>query len=148
MILHRLQTGFRLGVALATLMLLFGAIAPTARLWVPEPVTCGMACCEKSGVCYCRQHHHTGESDTTGEAARAAAHLSRLDEVSVGSSCPTRCAQLPAGFQKQSIARTQQPRLAFVAGSTCRPFIHIPYWARDALVVEAHAPRAPPITLL
>jgi hypothetical protein len=148
MIPHRLQTGFRLGVALTALMLLFGAIAPTSRLWLPEPVTCGMACCEKSGVCYCRQHHHTGESDITGEAARAGAHLTRLDEVSVGSSCPAHCAQLPAGFQKQSIARTQSPRHAFVAGSSRHPFIQIVYWARDALVIEAHAPRAPPITLL
>jgi hypothetical protein len=148
MIPHRLQKGYRLGVALAMLIVLFGAIAPTARLWLPEPVTCGMACCEKSGVCYCRQHHHTGESDATGGAVGASAQLSRLDEVSVGSSCPTCCAQLPAGYQKQSIARTQPPRHAFVADSSRSPFIHIPYWVRDVLVVEAHTPRAPPSNLL
>jgi hypothetical protein len=147
MIPHRTQTEFRLRAALAMLMLLFGAIAPSARMWLPEPVTCGMVCCEESGVCHCR-HHHTGESEVTGEAARTGTHAVKLNELSIGRSCPAQCAQLPAGFQKHSIARACPPRFAFVAGAARRSFIHTPFWARDTLTAEAHAPRAPPAILV
>jgi hypothetical protein len=147
MIPLRSKTGFRLGVALAMLLPLFGAIAPTARLWLPEPVTCGMACCETSGVCYCR-NHHTGESEAAGTAARAGAHTAKMDTVGISHSCPAQCAQLPAGFQKHSIARTQPPRFASIAGANHRLFIHRPYLARDNLTAEAHSPRAPPVILL
>jgi hypothetical protein len=139
----RSQTGFRLKAALAILLPLFGAISPAARLWLPEPVTCGMACCEASGVCYC-QNHHTGESEATGETEGAGAHGAKLTAVVISRSCPAQCAQLPAGFQKHSIARAQAPRFAFVAGSARRSFIHAPLIARDTLTAEAHSPRAPP----
>jgi hypothetical protein len=147
MIPHRSQTGFRLQAALAMLMLLFGAIAPSARMWLPEPVTCGMVCCEERGVCYC-QTHHTGHSEAAGESEPVGAQVAQLNEVSLGRSCPPQCAQLPAGFQKHSIASAQPLRLAFVAGVARRPFNHTPFLARDTLMVEAHAPRAPPIILL
>jgi hypothetical protein len=143
MIRVRSQTGFRLKAALAILLPLFGAIAPTARLWLPEPVTCGMACCEASGVCYC-QHHHTGESEATGAAARADANDAKLTAIVISRSCPAQCAQLPAGFQKHSIARAQALRFAFVAGATRRSFVHTPLIVRDTLTAEAHSPRAPP----
>jgi hypothetical protein len=129
------------------LLLLFGSTAPAARMWLPEPVTCGMVCCEESGVCHC-QHHHAGEHEVTGEAARTGTHAVKLNEISLGRSCPARCAQLPAGFQKHSIARAGPPRFALVAGATRRTFNHTPFLARDTLIVEAHAPRAPPSILL
>jgi hypothetical protein len=147
MIPHQTQTGYRLRAALVMLMLLFGAIAPSARMWLPEPVTCGMVCCEESGVCYC-QTHHTGHSEATGESEPAGSQVAKLNKVSIGRSCPAQCAQLPAGFQKHSLTRAQSLRLAFVAGLACRPFNHTSFLARDTLTVEAHAPRAPPIILL
>jgi hypothetical protein len=137
------QAGIRLRAALAMLLLLVGATAPAARLWLPAPVTCGMACCEASGVCYC-QHHHTSESETAGADADAA----KVTAAVVSRSCPAQCAKLPAGFQKHSIARAHPPRFAFVAGATRRSFIHTPFLARDTLTAEAHAPRAPPVILL
>jgi hypothetical protein len=143
MIPLRSQTGIRLKAALALLLLLLGAIAPAARLWLPEPVTCGMACCEASGVCYCG-HHHTGESETTGADANAA----KLTAALISSSCPARCAQLPAGFQKHSIARAHPTRIAFITGVIWRSSIHTPFLARDALIAEAHSPRGPPVRRL
>jgi hypothetical protein len=143
MIPLRSQTGIRLRAALALLLLLFGAIAPAARLWLPEPVTCGMACCEERGVCYCK-HHHTGASEATGAAEGAGANTDKLTAAIISPSCPAQCAQLPAGFQKHSIARAQALRIAFVAGSARRSFIHAPLIARDTLTAEAHSPRAPP----
>jgi hypothetical protein len=145
MVPQRFQTVLLLRVALAALLILFGAIAPTARLWLPEPVTCGMACCEASGVCYC-QHNHKNESEATGEIARLLALAAKLNEVSVGRSCPAQCAQLPAGFQRHSITRAP-PRFASVTGAVCRSFINTPYLVRNTLTVEAHAPRAPPVIL-
>jgi hypothetical protein len=128
-------------------MLLLGAIAPSARMWLPEPVTCGMVCCEESGVCYC-QTHHTGHSDATGESEPAGAQVAKLNGGSIDRSCPAQCAQLPAGFQKHSIARAQPLRLTFVAGVARRPFNHTSFLTPDTLTIEAHAPRAPPIILL
>jgi hypothetical protein len=126
------------------LMLLFGTIAPSARIWLPEPVTCGMACCEESGVCYCRTHH-AGESEATGASEGAGAQVAKPNQASIGRSCPSQCAQLPAGFQKHSIARSQPLRFAFVAGAARRSFNHTPFIASDTLMAEAHAPRAPPV---
>ncbi|HEY6403267.1 MAG TPA: hypothetical protein VI479_17735 [Blastocatellia bacterium] len=143
MIPLRSQTGIRLRAALAMLLLLAGAIAPAAGLWAPEPVTCGMACCEASGVCYCR-HNHAGEA----EAAGADTDTAKFTAVVVNSSCPAQCAKLPAGFQKYSIARAHPPRFAFVAGATRKLFIHTPFLALDTLISEAHSPRAPPDILL
>jgi hypothetical protein len=140
MILHLSQMGLRLRAAMAILLLLFGAIAPAARLWAPEPVTCGMACCEASGVCYC-QHNHAGESEAAGVNDNAA----KLTAAVISRTCPAQCAKLPAGFQKHSIARAHPPRFAFVAGATRRLFIHTPFLAPDILTDEAHAPRPPPV---
>jgi hypothetical protein len=128
-------------------MLLFGAIAPSARMWLPEPVTCGLVCCEESGVCYC-QTHHTGHSDATGASEPVGIHIAKLNEIRIGRSCPAQCAQLPAGFRKHSIVRAQPLRLVFVAGVARRPFNHTPLLARSTLTVKAHAPRAPPTILL
>jgi hypothetical protein len=147
MIPHRTQTGFRLRAALAILMLLFGAMAPVARMWLPEPVTCGMICCEESGVCHCHTNQ-TGESEATGAAAHADTYAAMLNAASISRSCPAQCAQLPAGFQKHSIARAYPLRFASVTGATRRSFNHTPFLARDTLMVEAHAPRAPPAILL
>ncbi|HEU0186231.1 MAG TPA: hypothetical protein VFS27_13000 [Blastocatellia bacterium] len=143
MIPLRSQTGIRLRAALAAFLLLVGAIAPAARLLAPEPVTCGMACCEASGVCYCR-HNHAGESEATG----AGIDTAKLTAVVISSSCPAQCAKLPAGFQKHSIARAHPPRSAFVAGATRQLFIRTPFLARDTLTDESHSPRAPPVILL
>ncbi|HEY8459627.1 MAG TPA: hypothetical protein VIM99_04560 [Blastocatellia bacterium] len=143
MIPLRSQSGIRLRAALAAFLLLVGAIAPAARLWLPEPVTCGMACCEASGVCYC-QHQHAGEAGASG----ADADTAKITAVVIGSSCPAQCAKLPSGFQKHSIARAHPPRSVFVAGATRQLFIHTPFLARDTLTAESHSPRAPPVILL
>jgi hypothetical protein len=129
------------------LVLLFGAIGPAARLSLPEPVTCGMVCCEESGVCHCHTHH-TGDSEETGAAARPEARTYKLGAAKINRSCPAQCAQLPASFQKHSIARAQPLRFTSVTGAARRSFIHAPFLARDTLIAEAHAPRAPPATLL
>jgi hypothetical protein len=147
MIPHRTQTGFRLRAALAMLMLLFGAIAPSARMWLPEPVTCGMVCCEETGVCHCRTHH-TGDAEATSTGAPVDTQAAKLNAASIGRSCPAQCAQLPASFQKHSIAKAQPPRFAFVASAIRRSFIHTLFLALDTLMAEAHAPRAPPGILL
>jgi hypothetical protein len=106
-----------------------------------------MACCEASGVCYC-QHNHTVVSEPSGADAPASAQAAELTAAVINRSCPAQCAQLPAGFQKQSIARAQAPRFAFITGANRRLFIHTPFLARDTLVAEAHSPRAPPAILL
>jgi hypothetical protein len=148
MIPHRSQTGFRLGVALAMLLPLFGAIAPTARLWLPEPVTCGMACCEASGVCYC-SHNHTGESEANDVAAGANTDSAKITLNIISPSCPAQCAQLPNGFQKKlSIARARISECVLSISLSRLLYASAPRFARDALLDASSAPRAPPATLL
>jgi hypothetical protein len=148
MVPRRLQTGLLLRGALAALMVLFGAIAPTARLWQPEPVTCGMACCEAAGVCYCRRHH-TGESEAAGAAASADANAVKLTAAVISPSCPAQCAQLPAGFQKKvSMARARIPEGVLSINLTRLLFACAPHFARDALADRSSVPRAPPVILL
>jgi hypothetical protein len=148
MVPRRLQTGLLIRVSLAALLVLFGAIAPTARLWLPEPVTCGMACCEASGVCSCR-NHHTGESEATGAAASADANAAKLTAAVVSRSCPAQCAQLPAGFQKKvSMARARIPEGVLSINLTQLLFARAPHFARDALADRSSVPRAPPFILL
>jgi hypothetical protein len=152
----KIITGLR--VLPALLLLLFNSIAPAVELMLPEPVTCGMVCCLERGICYCdsksHSHSHGGkESQSHGHSAGdpdglEASQTTEISTVRIVSSCPVQCAQLPAGFQKHSITRAQPHRLAFVAGIARRLFNHTPVLARDTLTVEAHAPRAPPITLL
>jgi hypothetical protein len=147
MIPFRSQSGFRLKAALAILLPLVGAIAPTARLWLPEPFTCRMTCCETSGVCYC-QHHHTGESEATGAAASADANAAKLTAAVISRSCPAQCAQLPAGFQKKvSVVRARISEGVLSINLTRLLFARAPGFARDALLVASSAPRAPPATL-
>jgi hypothetical protein len=144
MIPFRSQSGIRLRAALAALLLSFGAIAPAARLWLPEPVTCGMACCEASGVCYC-QHHHADESETTGADAGAA----KLIAAVTNRSCPAQCAQLPSGFQKKiSTANRRVSECVLPANLAHLLYVRTPRFALEALLDASSSPRAPPATLL
>jgi hypothetical protein len=140
----RSQTGVRPRAALALLLLLFGAIAPAARLWLPEPVSCGMACCEASGVCYC-QHHHRDEAEATGAAAHADAQADKLAAAIISPSCPAKCAQLPAGFQKKiSMVKARIFRCVLSINLTQLLYANRPRFARDTLLIASSAPRSPP----
>lgn len=43
----------RLATAGACIVLALGLLLPTVKLLLPEPTTCGMACCLESGECCC-----------------------------------------------------------------------------------------------
>ncbi len=133
--------------ALGVLVLLLTSVfAPSIKSFLPEPVSCGMACCEASGVCYC-QSHHTDDGDEDKTIAQSDLRTASSNKASISQSCPTQCAQVPAGFQKHSIAKAAAPRITFVVNTTRQLFISTPHFARDALVAEAHSPRAPPVLL-
>ena len=129
------------------ILLLTSVLTPSIKSFLPEPVTCGMACCETSGVCYCQSHHTDDGDETPQTAVQSDTRTASSSKASIGQSCPTQCAQVPAGFQKQSIAKATAPRITFVVSETRLLFISAPHFARDALVAEAHSPRAPPILL-
>jgi hypothetical protein len=140
----------------AIFVLLCNPVAPAAKLMWPEPVTCGMACCLESGVCYCNsgshsrsrkksREHYEGEESTDAPGASPPVEIAA---VTITSLCPAQCAQHPAGFQKHSVARAHPPRFAFAAGANRRSFTPTQFLARDTLTAEAHSPRAPPVILL
>lgn len=132
--------------ALALCVLLFGVLAEPARLMMPPPDTCGMACCEASGVCYCRMaesadHDDMAEADDSTEAASVNSGV-----VNIGPSCLLRCGQIPAGFRKHSFANVNPPSLDVALDGAGQLFIHSPHFVRSALLADAHSPRAPPRT--
>jgi hypothetical protein len=145
----------------AALLFLAGWAAIPAKLTLPQPVTCGMECCEKSGVCYCSMRHsasssgkaaghdHHGHSDAEGlPYAVDGSQPVKMAKVTLASACPVQCAQVPAGFQKTPITTARIPEPRSVINAARLIYISAPHFARDALIEDASAPRAPPAILL
>jgi hypothetical protein len=150
---------FHLRALGAALLFFAGWVAIPVKLTLPQPVTCGMECCEKSGVCYCSMRHSasssgkaSGHHDHSGvEGLRYAVDGSqpvKMAKVTISSSCPVQCAQVPAGFQKIPIAAARIPGPRSVINAARLIYLRAPHFARDALIEDASAPRAPPATLL
>jgi len=85
------------------------------------------------------------DGDADEAAAQSDTRTVGSGNASISQSCPTQCAQVPAGFQKHSIAKAAAPRITFVVNTTRLRFMCDPHVARDALVIESHSPRAPPV---
>jgi hypothetical protein len=148
--------------ALGAALLFFAAWAATpVKLALPQPVTCGMECCQKSGVCYCSMRHfasssrkaaghdHHDHSDAERlHYAVEGAQAVEMAKVTIASSCPVQCAQVPAGFQKIPITSARIPEPRPVINSARMIYVRAPHFARDALIEDASAPRAPPAILL
>lgn len=120
-------------------VLLFAGIGPSVKLMLAAPVTCGMACCEESGICYCL----TPPSET--DLHEAHDDRSVLDTIKLQPTCPAQCAQLPASAPKQTIAKAPPVRWTLRLSSLRHFFWRVPSFARDTLVAAASAPRAPPV---
>jgi hypothetical protein len=145
--------------ALCAALFFFAAwIAIPVKLALPEPVTCGMKCCEESGVCYCSMRHSAssshkaaGHDHSDAEGLHYAVDGSqpvKMAKVTIGSSCPVQCAQVPAGFQKIPITTARIPEPQSVINAARLIYLCAPHFARDALIEDASAPRAPPAILL
>lgn len=142
---RKISTDWR---ALGMLMLLLTSVfAPSIKTFFPETVSCGMACCEASGVCYC-QSQHTDDGDADQTAEQSDTRTVSSGTASISQSCPTRCAQIPAGFQKHSIANVNPPALVCAVKMTRRLFNREPHLALSTLIAESHSPRAPPAICL
>lgn len=142
---RKISTDWR---ALGMLMLLLTSVfAPSIKPFFPQPVTCGMSCCEASGVCYC-QNQHTVDDHTDQAAAQSDTRTVSSGDIGIRQSCPTRCAQIPAGFQKHSIANVNPPALVCAINAVRRLFNREPHLALSTLIAESHSPRAPPAICL
>lgn len=129
------------------ILLLTSVFAPSIKTFFPETVSCGMACCETSGVCYC-QSQHTNDGDADKMAVQSDTRTVSSGNASISQSCPTRCAQIPAGFQKYSSANVNPPALVCAVKMVRRLFNREPHLALSTLIAESHSPRAPPAICL
>jgi hypothetical protein len=121
----------------AVLVFVLGWMAPAITLVSPEPITCGMSCCEESGTCCCfakrRAHSHAdGEEDHTPQI------------TTIGSKCQQDCATL-VSFSKQRL--NHKAVQIFIQHSLTESETHpfhqkIPA-VQSGLSLES-APRAPP----
>lgn len=115
------------------LLLVSGWGAVPLALAMPKPVTCGMICCEESGVCYCN-HPHQETAPASGP------QLSRLSR-----GCAERCASVAAVSMQSSAAC---PSLLLLQHLTDSP---APLPERDAPATQHlllgcdRSPRAPPV---
>lgn len=133
----RLQFILRRRTAVALLILLFSAIAPALRPFAPDPVTCGMACCEESGVCCClAARNHDSHEGHDEESAITTAELIR--------GCHSNCGLAPSsspGFDLR--ADRLGAEIAF--RRIVRPRFRTRTPHAPASIAFAHlAPRAPP----
>ncbi len=150
----KIITGLR--VLLALLALLLNSVAPAVKMMLPPPVTCGMACCLESGVCYCHSKSHSHSGEESHEHSKSDESTEELDTsqpteiaaTTVTSYCPVQCAQLPSGFQKISLAKARIS--GYLKSIDVKQLLcaRASYFARDALVDGSSVPRAPPATLL
>lgn len=129
------------------LLLLTNVFAPSIKPFFPQPITCGMSCCEASGVCYC-QSQHTDDGDADKTAAQSDRRTVSSGDIGISQSCPTRCAQIPAGFQKHSTANVNPPQLVCAINMYRRLFNRKPHLAFSTLMAESRSPRAPPAICL
>ncbi len=126
------------------------AAVPVEHL-LPEPVTCGMACCLESGVCYCSSRSHARSKEETHRHSEDKASTADPDDslateiTAVSSSCPAQCAEVPTGFQKKtSLVKERISECAFFTNIRQLIYARAPHFARDALLDSLSSPRAPP----
>jgi hypothetical protein len=128
----------RLPALVLLLILLSGWLAQPLTLAAPEPITCGMVCCEESGECCCflsRQAHEHEEGDEHDEA----------QFVAFQKGCAPDCATPPSSSQLtfQQKSSSSLLRLETVAQDQL-PSHQLPPTQRSELSRKS-APRAPPV---
>ncbi|MGH9839433.1 MAG: hypothetical protein ACREEM_11690 [Blastocatellia bacterium] len=141
----------------ASLLLLFlsGWLAMPVRFAMPEPPSCTMECCLTQGYCSCKMsktasargegHDHPEGEEASGEEGM------RPDEmaaVTINAPCPQRCAQVPSGLRNVSAHKAAALEYSITLSLRRLLQSRTPRFARDALLAEAHSPRAPPHALL
>lgn len=84
-------SGTRWRAIWALCLLLSSALGPAVRLMLPEPVTCGMACCLSSGDCCCLGGWTAEADDAHGHQETT---IASQPEALAG--CPPNCATAPS----------------------------------------------------
>jgi len=120
------------------LLFLSGWLIVPLTLAAPEPITCGMVCCEESGECCCfvsRQAHYHDDGDTDEE--------SRL--IAFRQGCQSNCTTPPSVSSHTFQPKTLPSLLRLELIAPDEPFA--PQWHKpDQLELGRNsAPRAPPI---
>lgn len=128
----------QLPAILLLLVFVSGWLTVPVSLLAPEPITCGMVCCEESGECCCfisRQAHQHEDGDEHDEA-----YL-----VAFQKSCSSDCATPPSfsNFASQQKTSTSPLRIEALAQHPLPPH-QLPQPQRSDLSRKS-APRAPPV---
>lgn len=141
MILSRGKIRLRLAAAGACVALMLGLLLPTVKLLLPEPVTCGMACCLDSGECCCLVAW--SEADEHGHE-----ELTISSQMEMRNGCPPNCAAAPSASpiftpkSDRAFAHYFVPRLLQKRQYGWR-IVHVACQVRASF-----SPRAPPALFL
>jgi hypothetical protein len=160
--LWKRQAVEKLGAAGLILVLLSGWAAPPLRFALPEPAECTMECCLAQGYCSCNMgasasarrkaangsHQHHNHSQGEDDSADAGSLPGEMAAVEIASPCQQPCAQIPSGTRNFAINKSAAPGYLIALDSSRLICIRAPRLARDALLADSHAPRAPPQSLL
>jgi hypothetical protein len=128
----------QLPAILLLLVFVSGWLTVPASLLAPEPITCGMVCCEESGECCCfisRQAHRHEEGDEHDETQLVAFQKGCSSECAVAPS------HSPLTFQHKSSAA---PLRTEAVAQNKLPAHQLPPTQRSELSRKS-APRAPPV---
>ncbi len=139
MIFSPVQFGARRRAWIALMILFLGALAPALSSFAPEPVTCGMACCEESGVCCCLLRE--GEDSPAGhrheeEPALTAAVLTR--------GCTPNCGLAPTPFPGIDSSADPTDCRTAIGRAPLSPQSDGAAHAPSSIAFASRSPRAPP----
>ena len=126
---------------IALLLLFFGGwLTVPLALVLPEPVTCGMECCEESGECCCflmRQALRPEGDETDNEPQL----------VALGKSCELNCATPPTSNNLSFAQKTLLPSVRGEISGQDERLIHQPINPLSLVLCRRSSPRAPPFHL-
>jgi hypothetical protein len=125
--------------AIALLLLMVGGwLAVPVSLLVPEPITCGMMCCEESGECCCfisRQEHQHEASQNNQDAQLLAWRKE----------CPSPCATQPSHSLQLFTSKALPQVVWHIWADEADRLTHRTPRRHRFTLNRASAPRAPPL---
>jgi hypothetical protein len=124
--------------AVLSFALLCGAVMPTIKLALPEPVSCGMDCCLEEGVCCCLLAFTEQHDDEKPVLAQA----------ELSNACPPHCATAPSASPTLTPKAERQRPYDFLSEIV----LNRPHESQQRTIANLSCssarPRAPPVSPL
>lgn len=133
----------RLQASAVMFALLLGWVSPVTPLMANEPDFCSMECCVAEGHCCCAERKPFVEGRLPGSDGKPV-----ISEKELTAPCPLQCAQPGSGYHHLRLHKAAIVKYSGVADTSRLIYSLTPHFARDSLVDQSTALRAPPLARL